>query len=58
MKSSPNKKKKLTESGTLNPNADKITDSLFKNNDFFDANDLGSLKILWAACPVLKSVLT
>ena len=44
MKSSPNKKMKLTESGTLNPNADKITDPLFKNNDFFDADDLLQVK--------------
>lgn len=44
MKSSPNKKKKLTESGTLNPNADKITDPLFNNNDFFDADDLLQVK--------------
>ena len=34
------KKKKLTESGTLNPNAHKITDPLFKSNDFFDPDDL------------------
>lgn len=40
MKSSPSKKKKLAESGTLNPNAAKIVDPLFKNNDFFDADDL------------------
>lgn len=43
MKSST-KKKKLTESGTLNPNADRITDPLFKNNDFFDADDLLQVK--------------
>lgn len=40
MTSSQTKKTKLTESGTLNPHADKITDPLFNENDFFDANDL------------------
>ena len=44
MKSSPSKKRKLAESNTLNPNADKITDPLFKSNDFFDADDLLQVK--------------
>jgi transposase len=40
MKSSPDKKKKLAESGMLNPHAASVTDPLFENNDFFDADDL------------------
>lgn len=40
MESSTHKKKKLTESGTLNPHAHKITDPLFSEHDFFDADDL------------------
>jgi len=44
MTSSADKKIKLAESGTLNPNAEQVTDPLFKNHRFFDANDLLQVK--------------
>lgn len=40
MKSLSKKTKKLAESGTLNPHAEKINDPLFKDHPFFDAEDL------------------
>jgi transposase len=36
--------KKLSENGSLNPNAKKVVDVQFKTNDFFDANDLVQVK--------------
>lgn len=36
--------KKLSENGSLNPNAKKVVDVQFKTNDFFDVNDLVQVK--------------
>jgi len=43
-KRSAKKKKNLTQSGTLNPNAEKVTDELFQDEGFFDQFDLLQVK--------------
>lgn len=40
----PSKLDALRERGTLNPHPEKVTDPLFRGNDFFDANDLVQVK--------------
>lgn len=40
MKSSSSKQKKLAAAGMFNSHAAKVSDPLFKDNDFFDADDL------------------
>jgi hypothetical protein len=38
------KQEALREQGTLNPHPEKVTDSLFQENDFFDPRDLVQVK--------------
>lgn len=44
MDSGQSKQEVLRESGTLNPNPDSVTDSLFSGSDFFDSRDLVQVK--------------
>jgi transposase len=43
MKPTP-KRQGLRQTGTLNPRPDRVTDQLFADSDFFDANDLLQVK--------------
>ena len=44
------KKKILEESGTLNPNPDKVSDELFREKAFFDSSDLLQVKYEMLRC--------
>jgi transposase len=44
------KKKRLQESGTLNPHPDKVTDALFQQRSFFDSTDLLQVKYEMLRC--------
>ncbi len=45
-----NKKQILQQSGTLNPNPDKVTDELFQERSFFDRTDLLQVKYEMLRC--------